>query len=528
MLRHNREEDNSLEWQMRKKSIQRRKVFALLFITLLILVLFTWLVTLQKIYVLQYSVEFKIHPQFSLPNIITKIYSSLDLFLIIVTSFVVGFLLSIFVFRKENLENLVSSQNLMISQTLWHILKENIWEFILLFAVILLVLFNLATWIEDINRTSPSSLAPTLISLFLALFSIMIAIIEIYYSFLSEKKSDDTLKNSTALLNERGDFLEHFTGFINRINRKIEGPGGVLDDVNVEQRNEKHYYFIKCMFLTPYLGHAGLTSSNKEIFDSYQKFQTNIGMLINNPYCHVQLLTLTPEKIISWYAQILWVEYAKIEMAKIRKPLSEFTTQERQKINEEVRKTLLTQKGLGSLQMDDNYGAALSFTDLSNRYQSTYGGYKDNQQKLKKLEICHTDYIPFQLFLVMKPKITNLEEFPSDTAFEKNEFGEIIEEGKFVVLTFVGDKTYYALIDDMLVGTHSPSRNGGIDDLLKNLHSAFYSEDPRICNILNNHFNHYWTTTDPVEHFPKVSLDDWQKIDVSKCLPNSNEGIQNA
>jgi len=100
------------------------------------------------------------------------------------------------------------------------------------------------------------------------------------------------------------------------------------------------------------------------------------------------------------------------------------------------------------------------------------------------------------------------------------------EEGKFVVLTFVGSKTYFKLIEDIVKNEPSVSEIGGMESLLTSLHVGFYSEDSGICDILNNHFEHYWVDkrvnkelNNP--HYPEVESTFWKNINFKdeKCLP---------
>ena len=55
--------------------------------------------------------------------------------------------------------------------------------------------------------------------------------------------------------------------------------------------------------------------------------------------------------------------------------------------------------------------------------------------------------------------------------------------------------------------------DGGIKNLLQNLHSAFYSEDPRLCEILNNHFKHYFKK-EKTKHYPDIDPNLWGKDEI--------------
>jgi hypothetical protein len=437
-----------------------------------------------------------------------------------------GFLLSYIIHGRSILSNFSSSQDLTIIQTFVHIIKENSLETALfviftVLAIIFSYITNLPKKIEDLLSIQ---FVPVVMAGLITLASIIITIIGMYYAFLAERKSAQTLKNSSDLLNERADFLEHFSGFINRINRKIEGPGGMIEDVSNEQKSEKHYFFIKCMFLTPFLGHAGITEKNIEMFQSYMKLQKNMERLINNPFCEVKILTLKPKEIVGWYTQIQWIEQVKEEMKEKKhiKPEDSFfkhLENDKTVIINRVREVIINKKGCGPLLIKDENkvvcGPVASFTELCEFYRKHFKG--------SKLEICHADYIPYQLFLVTKPVIENPRKFPDSDSFKLDDNKEIVENGRFVVLSYVGDRTYLELIKDIVNNSYPILKDrGGIDDLLNKLHSAFYSEDPRVCNILNNHFKHYWDYGGPDKtnlHYPVVGKDLWE-IDISGYLPD--------
>jgi hypothetical protein len=425
-----------------------------------------------------------------------------------------------------------TEHNYSIYKTLLDIFRRNMPELITITIIGIIFLFIFAFLLEGYSKIKPSSLAPITIGLLLSFASVIITVVGMFYAFLaerrahkSEKMSEKSLKKSIELLAEKGDFLEHFSGFINRINRKLdEDKRGIISDVSLDQKNEEYFYHIKCMFLTPFLAHAGVTANNKAMFDSFYRFQANIEKLIESNFCEVKILTLDPEKLVKWYAQIQWIEEVKKKIEEIRSSISDdkekdkvsfrksFGDVDKKKVVENVKKTLVEEKGLGFLKMTGDLGEVSSFSLLKNQYSAKYSGTKaDNQPKLK---IFHTDYIPFQIFLVMKRKSVSTNTNPTDT--ERSGVEEL--EGKFVVLTFVGDRTYLELIKDIIKDQHY--RNGGIDDLLINLHSAFYSEDPRICKILNNHFDHYWDASESDKHYPRVDDNLWENVNLydEDCL----------
>ncbi len=407
-----------------------------------------------------------------------------------------------------------AKHNYSIYRTFIDVFRRNVGEVIMITLIGIICLLCFAFYLEGYSKINPTSLAPTTIGILLSFASVIITIVGMFYAFLAERRahesenmSRDSLKESKKLLEEKGDFIEHFSGFINRINRKLAPEhNGIISDIC--NSDEEYFYEIKCMFLTPFLGHAGITSSNRELHRSLNRFQSHMNELIESTFCDVKILSLDSKPLVKWYAQIQWIEEVKKKLNYIMTrdnnydaTFLDLTENDKMEVITNVKKTLESEKGLGVLKMDDGKSEIKSFSTIKEHYKANYSGTKAGSPKLK---IYHTDYIPFQLFLVMKRK--------------KNTNAD--PEGKFVVLTFVGDKTYYELIKDMSKGEHP--RNGGIDDLLTNLHSAFYSEDPRICKILNNHFEHYWEASEHNKHYPDVDDELWKDCSIYKekdCLP---------
>ncbi|NCB43219.1 MAG: hypothetical protein EOM59_11440 [Clostridia bacterium] len=442
------------------------------------------------------------------------------LFIIVPIVYITGVIYGRSHIKNRVVKILDTSHDYSIFRTFIDVFFRNSGEILLITIICIVLLLTLAFFMEDRSKINPTSMAPTTIGLLLSLVSVIVTIVGMFYAFLAEKRahqsekmSRKSLEKSIELLADKGDFIEHFSGFINRINKKLDPKsGGILSDIN--NIDEEYHYDIKCMFLTPFLGHAGITPSNGELHKSISRFQSFIHELIESSFCRVKILCLGGEQLVKWYAQIQWIEEVKkkfnsiSESQNIDKKLVSFanlTDEDKIEIITSVIDNLTTQKGTGVLKMDDGKSEVRSFSTLKEYYRTNFSGIKGDKNKL---EIFHSNYIPFQIFLVMKRKIEQTED-----DYKNN-------SGKFVVLTFVGDKTYYELIKDMTRGEHP--RNGGIDDLLTNLHSAFYSEDPRICKILNNHFEHYWDASDKNHHFPDVNDELWADRDIynsEDCLP---------
>lgn len=359
----------------------------------------------------------------------------------------------------------------------------------------------------------------------LVVFSVVITLLALHYAFQSEK-------NSAALMKEKGDFLEGFSGFVERINRRIQAidndgkklPIGLLQDLG--QNNEKYFYLIECMFLTPFLGHAGLisyqserrTKKKKSIYDpigyrrtriEFARFHKNLYDLIKTNKCIVKILTQDSNNLNQWYIDIQIVD-----------KLLNVVGKSKIKLKENVKSILLGEKGnlledIKSMfkeqtKIKDTVVNRKSdlFHDMKtiptyNEMASIFSTISDEKDRniQRNLRLCYSDYIPFQMFLVMeiknnkrKENIVNIERIHNIYDKEEKIEDAFSIKGKFVVLTYVGDKTYREIIEDLCLGQNIPiEKEGGIKFLLERLHAGIYSEDPRECEILHRHFCHYWT-----------------------------------
>jgi len=427
-----------------------------------------------------------------------------------------------------------------ISDTIKLIFTQNFGEFIFLSVILTLVLVLIGALIENIKYVNPDSLTPTIITLLLSLFSVMVTVLGMHYAFLAERRARFAEENSQKLLEEKGQFLPHFSGFIQRINRKINCTNGLL--IDLQQEIETNFYFVKCMFLTPFLGHAGITSGNISMARNINTFQSGISSLIQNPCCNVSMIIPEPESLVRWYAEIQWVEIidkmqslmAKKDTKIFRHTISK-TFPELGDINDELFKKFydLMKDFIDWKKKNKNYNEInneiikklLKIIVLKKSKESlgifnekseliTYvKSFKDFSEEYKinfenKLQISFSNSIPFQMFLVTRPIIEKPHLFPNEESFRKKD-GNIEEEGKFVVVSYVGDKTYSSLIEQIKRDESGITTNGGIKNLLQNLHSAFYSEDPRLCEILNNHYKHYFDSENS-KHFPEIDPAFWE------------------
>lgn len=400
-----------------------------------------------------------------------------------------------------------AEHNSSILYTLKAVFLRNVLEIFGLTCIGTLLLLIFTFWVEHDSKINSNSLSPTIIGLSLSIVSVMITIVGMFYAFLAEKrahqseqKSQQSLDASNKLLEEKSVFLDGFSGFINRINGKLNPHNnGIIADIT--NSSEEYHYKINCMFLTPFLGHAGITSDNMKLHRSLYELQSYMNQLIESNFAEVKMLCLDERSLVNWYAQIQWIEEVKkTEYAKFK----DISPDTKRILLETVLNDLQNKKGGGSLQMNNDASEVESFSSFKNKYQAKYDGKKDG---IPKLQICHTSYIPFQLFLVMKHKNRS----KGDTNIKSGNL-----EGKFVVLSFVGDKTYFELIKDMTEGKHDIK--GGIENLLDNLHAAVYSEDPRMCKILYDHFEHYWDDCKYIKHYPDVDDSAWTKLS-KDCLP---------
>ena len=432
-----------------------------------------------------------------------------ELFIVIVVAILLGYgLFRFFSDRERRKQNSKST----IGRTFVELLKVHYLELGLLLIIINLVVFVYFCWYGLKFPQDYELIAPAIIALLFTFLSTLITTVSMYYSYHAEQRASAAERSSKELLDDRGQFLEKFSGFIGRINRKITTNtddayrDSIYRDLICQAPGtERHNYIIKCMFLTPFLGHAGIREDDQKMYIRYDEFKKNLEALIRAPNCCVKILTLKSEEdndlLGEWYAQIQFVERVKVYLNEKNKNMDNLTDSDKKKILERVRE-YLAKKGSTSLQMN-NGDIVESFSTLSDSFQKNFGSCN--------LELCPTDYIPFQMFLVMEKK----EDYT----------GKESEVGKFVVLTYVGNKTYSKFINDMLEHDRN-IQNGGIEELLNKLHAAYYSDDPRVCKILNEHFEHYWepppSGSERHKHYPDTAMSkNWYSMSFSNFLPKN-------
>lgn len=510
-----------------------------------------WVVFFVLVLIFGISIAIKIETKY-------QFYLYLDNFkfaLIIACVFIIGVFSSLLIFKKRILLKRVDN-HMPFWHSIWLVIRDQ--HFTLFITTLLLALliftFSLFTYGElDIKN---DSLSPLFISFAATMLSFLVTSLSLHYAFLAERKANEAQENSKKLIEEKAELLNGFEGFINRIIRKIGDTNqGIISNINQskksfenpEEISEKHFYYINCMFLTPFLGHASLTDYDYEAYKRFNIMDGKLRELIISEFCNVDILIPTQDKIVSWYSQILWVEEVKkrenlltnskkrnqtliIEDeikskfdfvsypttnanngTKDKLKYSDLSKDEKLQILQIVKNKLNRQKGpkqaVLTMQGNNNH-EVMSFSNICDEFKKLYVN--------KKLRISHNDYIPFQMFLVMKPKnIYHPTLFPDENAFKKNKNSKLELEGEFFVISFVGIDTYKKLIKEIMSPAYNNLRETGIsglDGLLNNLHSAIYSEDKHMCQILFNHFVHYWNKTDDNNHYPHVNDGKWSDL----------------
>jgi len=338
--------------------------------------------------------------------------------------------------------------------------------------------------------------------------SIIITLIGSYYSYVAERNAKSASDHSSQLVEEKSQFLDGFDGFLGRIVSRIGTGEYGIQTQHARYSNEKNpFYFIKCIFLTPFPGHAGVVESNKKyIYQAkyYQQFQTHLIKLISDIFhkCKVQMICPPPKTIYDWYYYIFFIEYYKKSLSDkhLLSMKKTHPTTFLKKIHDQCVFNLNKYKLNGPMFLSvENYKVEIE------SYKSRLDNYRDlissNQNffEIRSLQ----NSIPYQLFIISKPKPKkeyNSMLFPSDDNCENDEkTGRRIEDPVCAILSFVGEDTYYNVYKNLKKHIISNDKNasleGGVDTLLNELHSCFYTENPRLINILNNHFSHMWDSS---------------------------------
>lgn len=426
-------------------------------------------------------------------SIITTVYQfekatrTFGILIMVVGALFFGIIVMYILFKKDEMKNEFHSKNdQLITYVIGRVFGDNILELFISSGIALLIIFNLAVYLSKLIEVYPDSVTPLVIAIFISTLSVGISIIGIYYAYLAEQKAERARKNSKKLLDERGAFLNDFLGFINRINRKISTSDDkdnfdsiYKDAVSLKNGNENYLIRIKCMFLTPFLGHAGLTINDKAVYKAFVDLQTSLDYYIRNPFCEVLILTPEPKKIFEWYRKIIWFEelknIVKDQKCKYYKDLDN-------KILDLLKKYVIDKmdKKFINGESDHEKGRKYlkSYEHLVEYYKSRYSEEKiiSDDIKLKKVQFANYNNIPYQMVLVtICPDIHDRQR----------------EQSQFAIITYVGYDTYNQ-VKKSLVQKKCMIDKTGIHSLLTKLHSAFYISDMKHCDMLNNQYNNIW------------------------------------
>lgn len=408
-----------------------------------------------------------------------------------VLSFIIGLLCGVLCERRpRSVLHPEADEGTIDEGSLTATLLEVFWnhriEILIFGAVAFLAAFLMAFFNESLSKRY----GELTLSFVLTLVGLMLTVAGMYYAFQAERKSDRLL-HSTAL------FLPRFSGFINRVGRKL---AELKVDVYSPQEAEKNCYIVKCMFLTPFLGHAGLRKSDDEMYYAFDRCKTYVRDLVKSGRCQVQILTLNSDSLVSWYAHIQWIDIAHEEYLK--KGSANISDCHDLAIKDKVKAELPDQKGNKALATKG--GSAPAFCTLRDEYASWLDNPKD-----PRLQIGVLKRLPFQCLLVSRLEVVDLKRVPSDDAFERKD-GDLFENELYCVLTFVGSDTYRIV----RLNTKDPNTKShplGIPGLLDELHAAAYSEDQRFCRIVNNHFKTLWGHSIRDKAYPVIPDNDWSE-----------------
>lgn len=87
-----------------------------------------------------------------------------------------------------------------------------------------------------------------------------------------------------------------------------------------------------------------------------------------------------------------------------------------------------------------------------------------------------------------------------------------------MVMSYVGYDTYTEFVRRLRNEKDHARGNGGIDLLLRKLHSAFYSEDQAMCQIVVNHFTYYWDTAQTADSPPYITKEKLNRFDINAII----------
>lgn len=302
----------------------------------------------------------------------------------------------------------------------------------------------------------------------IGLLSVVLAFLAMHYAFRAEKKTGQ-------LVVERGHFIEGFTAFIRRITHELDI---IYDKSQKGVLGRDEYYWIKCMYLTPSLGHAALREHSKEAYSDHELHQEVINKLRSTNKCRVSILTLNKMALVRWYAQVEWIEKAR----KITKSPNDDKLKE---LINDVRDTLMERKGKGEVLINRKYSVP-GITRLCDNWLNNNDISEDVK---RRLAVAVGNDLPYQLCLVTRIKMKKPEKWPLREAYKYQHPLKRAEKEKtdFAIISLVGSGTYERVIRD--IELKRLPYGIGIQYLLQRLHSVIYTTDAEFCKILNHH---YW------------------------------------
>jgi hypothetical protein len=340
---------------------------------------------------------------------------------------------------------------------------------------------------------------------FLTLIGLAVSALAMHYAFRAEHSAEEARKNSESLLHERSSYLTGFQHLLARTNSLLDPSDASRAEVWRLLAERSTHVEIKCMFLTPFMGHAGLIDKNtgpyqypekprsraamdlnEDAFHRFESLRKNLLAVARHDYGHVKMITLTPQALAQWYAEVLVLNASYDWSSECPKRFGESNyweaaLQEAHAILERklgrdcIRVPVKKEVGGETKQVDEQ---VLHLNGLLENLAGDLSEAGDHHQ-IRKLEA-----LPFQFLLI----------YPVTKEGDKSPQGRTD-----ALITFVGSNTYHEILtrlrnpQDTAVGSYS------IFDLLHGLHSCYHSEDKAFCEMLNQHFENYWAAACEVE-----------------------------
>jgi len=380
-----------------------------------------------------------------------------------------------------------------------NLVSISLWSFGLLalslvcsFVIVAFTLFS-GTGKEGLDATGFA------LTLLLTCVGVGVGAVAMHHAFQAHQDAFAAKDRAETLYQDRVHYLEGFDGFLRRIHAlvRVQPDDPTEDDRTVSQRSDVWRAFdlddlcvdLDCIFLTPFLGHAGIsatetpTPETEELVRLFEHVRKELLFVARQEGATVRIVTLKPNAMMSWYAQILAVNASR-KMTK-RSPdetLDQWWQQTQIDIAAELPGRLW---GAG---IEVGRHTIFSF----NKYMQEYA---NGAEEGANLEIRQSDTLPFQLFLVHPHKKADLH---------LRMLGDC-----HALVTYVGSDTYAALLRRLIQPGDAAGPPRDVNYLLDKLHACHHSQDPRVCQMLLEHFNNLW------EACGKANWDD--------CVVKSNQ-----